>query len=91
MENQRDEKLWRLAEKRVKFKRHVASYVVVNIFFWALWFFTRNQYTEKLFPWPAWVSLGWGFGLFMNYIRVYHGHSDNDVEQEYRKLVDNEK
>jgi hypothetical protein len=90
MENQRDEKLWKLAEQRAGFKRHVLTYFAVNAFLWAIWLFNRDQYENNSIPWPAWASLGWGFGLLMNYIRVYHFHSENEVEKEYKKLIEKE-
>ncbi len=88
MEN-RDEKLWRAATQRVRFKRHVFTYVAVNIFLWCLWYFTHQNHETNGLPWPAWTSLGWGFGLLMNYIRVYHSDTDNQIEKEYEKLKNN--
>jgi hypothetical protein len=66
-----DKKLWRLAKKRADFKRHAITYVIVNIFLWLVWLFTKGGHMNWEggwhLPWPAWVSLGWGIGLAMNY------------------------
>ena len=86
MENQ-DDLLWRIAKKRVKFKRHLASYIIVNGFLWLLWWFTEGRQgfgTEM--PWPAWSSLGWGIGLAFSYYGAYHDNRDDDIIREYQKL-----
>lgn len=85
MEN-RDEKLWRTAAQRVKFRGHVMSYLLVNAFLWLLWYFTGQHERQDSIPWPAWVSLGWGFGLVMKYIKVYHLSTEDQVQKEYDKL-----
>ncbi len=89
MEN-RDEKLWQLATERARLKGKVFSYFAVNAFLWGIWFFTsRNanfHITDNFIPWPAWVSLGWGFGLVIKYIRIYHMHTEDKIQQEYDKL-----
>ena len=89
MEN-RDEKLWQLAAQRAGFKGKVISYIGTNIFLWAIWFITcRNNENvhEYLIPWPAWVTIGWGFGLVMRYVRIFHTNSDDQIQKEYDKLV----
>ena len=91
MENQRDEKLWHMAQQRVKFKGHLVSYILVNAFLWGIWLFTRDHSDHTGIPWPAWVSLGWGFGLAMRYFRTFHTNSGDEVEKEYQKLVDSQK
>ncbi len=86
MEN-RDEKLWQLASQRAKFKGNVFSYLAVNAFLWTVWYFTKSHYNEFDFiPWPTWVTLGWGFGLIILYIRIYHLSSEDDIQKEYEKL-----
>jgi hypothetical protein len=42
MEN-RDEQLWRIAKKRAGFKKHLATYIIINGFLWAVWFFTKGS------------------------------------------------
>ncbi|MEZ5026452.1 MAG: 2TM domain-containing protein [Chitinophagales bacterium] len=87
MEN-KDENLWRQAQKRVKFKRHLFTYIWVNIFLWVIWFFTRGEDIQSTIPWPAWTTFFWGIGLGFSYYNIYHS-SDNAVEKEYEKLKNN--
>lgn len=89
MEN-RDEQLWRIAKKRAGFKKHLASYIIVNGFLWALWFFTTRPYDEdyNMIPWPIWSTLGWGVGLAFSYYGAYMDNRDTDTMREYQKLKD---
>jgi hypothetical protein len=85
-QEQRDMQLWKLAEKRAKFKNHLGIYVIMNAFFWALWFFTdRHNYGVDV-PWPIWPMLGWGIGLAFNYFDAYHNDKMMSTEKEYEKL-----
>lgn len=92
-QQQRDERLWRMAKKRAGFKKHLTSYVVVNLFLWGIWWFTLGQYGVSTGPvaWPAWVTLGWGLGLAFNYFDAY-GDGDllSTTEKEYQKLKEKE-
>lgn len=58
METQLEE----LAKKRVQAKMgfiiHLAMYLVMNIGFVAIWYFTGHGY-----PWFMWPALGWGIGI----------------------------
>jgi hypothetical protein len=87
MQEERDEKLWKIAQKRAGFKRHLTAYVVVNTFLWALWYFTGGPSYGARIPWPAWSMLGWGLGLAFNYFDAY-GPADKQsaVEEEYERL-----
>ena len=91
MEN-RDEHLWRIAKKRAGFKRHLATYIIVNGFLWALWWFTtaRYSYDEGMVPWPIWSTLGWGVGLAFSYFGAYMDTRENDTMREYQRLKDRE-
>ena len=81
--------LWEIARKRASFKGHLVSYLVVNAFFWALWFFTGERYGKNnYFPWPVWPMLGWGIGLAFHFAGAYIFPESNSVENEYRKLKD---
>ncbi len=101
MEN-RDEHLWRIAKKRAGFKKHLASYIIVNGFLWLMWYFTQGnaellgndpdlqELREMNFPWPIWSTLGWGIGLAFNFYGAYLGDKETDVMKEYQKLKDKE-
>jgi hypothetical protein len=62
-----DEDLRDLAMKRVKERRdfqvHLVAYVVVNLFLWGVWAITSGVGS---YPWPLWVTLGWGIGVVLN-------------------------
>ena len=49
----KDPELWEIAHKRATFKTHLMSYIIVNAFFWVLWYFTEERYDDnEYFPWP---------------------------------------
>ena len=83
----RDPRLWQIARRRAGFKRHLATYIIINIFLWMIWFFTSSRTDQNGIPWPAWASLGWGIGLAYNYMGAYMTNPDNSVEKEYDKLT----
>ncbi len=79
--------LWEMAKKRAAFKKHLVSYLVVISFLWAIWFLSGRQHDlENNFPWPAWIMLWWGIGLAFSYSKAYGVNRHNAVEEEYRKL-----
>lgn len=83
----KDELLWQIAKKRASFKKHLASYVIVNAFLWAVWFLSkRADFYEERFPWPIWVMVFWGIGLAFNYADAYLYNIKDSVEREYEKL-----
>lgn len=86
---QRDEMLWKMAKRRAEFKKHLLTYLIINIFLWGLWLFGGIRHDNFSFPWPVFVSFGWGIGLSFNYIKAYTGFKDSLVEKEYQKLVNN--
>ncbi len=85
---QRDPKLWKIALKRARFRKNAYSYLVLNLFFWAIWWFTIGR-EEGLtgWPWPVWVMLGWGVALAFQYHDAYHGDKEELVDKEYEKLI----
>ncbi|HEY3252181.1 MAG TPA: 2TM domain-containing protein [Ignavibacteria bacterium] len=86
-EQQIDEKLWKIAKRRAEFKRHLLIYIVINIFLWSIWLVTGLMRGHLSYPWPAWVTFGWGIGVLFNYIGAYTGFKDSLTEKEYQKLV----
>ncbi len=91
----KDPILWEIAQKRAAFKKHLTSYVILNAFFWAIWFFTggiTKVYNGQFnLPWPVWPALGWGIGLAFHYRDAYVTPKSNAVEQEYEKLKNQNK
>ena len=47
-----------------------AAYVAVNVLLWLVWLFTDPS-TNGSIPWPAWVTLAWGFFLALDGWRAY--------------------
>jgi hypothetical protein len=85
----KDPDLWRVAQKRARFKRHAFTYVVINAFFWVIWLISRDHYYGGL-PWPVWPMLGWGIGLAFNYFDAYQDVKSTLAEKEYEKLKRNQ-
>jgi 2TM domain len=86
METEKDKELWKTAKKRVGFKGHLASYVIINIFFWVMWLLKGNGDENDIVPWPVWPMLGWGIGLTFHYLGAFVFTKHAAVEKEYEKL-----
>jgi hypothetical protein len=65
----RKEALASLRRKR-KLGENVVAYITVNGVLWLIWAFTDRS-TDGTLPWPAWVSLIWGFLLAMDAWRAF--------------------
>jgi hypothetical protein len=90
--NPRDDQLWKLAKKRANFKRSLLTYIIINAFLWAIWWFTGGHSSGwRGIPWPMWVMLGWGIGIVMQYIDAYGGNQQDLEEREYKKLQERER
>ena len=85
---EKEKALWKIAKKRVDFKRHLATYLIINAMFWLLWYFTDKDTSQKSFPWPIWPMFGWGIGLLFSYLNAYVFTKENAVQKEYNKLRD---
>ena len=77
--------LWDLARRRASFKTNFVTYIIVNSFFWLLWYFGGGDNNSK-YPWPIWPMLGWGIGLIFHYLSAYVNPKENAVQKEYDKL-----
>ncbi|MGH2574272.1 MAG: 2TM domain-containing protein [Ignavibacteria bacterium] len=89
--NQKDEKLWRIAKRRAEFKRHLFTYLLVNLFLWGIWLFAGLKNGHFGFIWPFFVTVGWGIGLTSNYLAVYTNIKESLADREYHKLIDKQK
>jgi hypothetical protein len=85
MPDPKEQMLWEIARKRASFKSHLFSYIVVNCFLWALWYF-GDGYDSGKYPWPIWPTLGWGIGLVFHFIGAYIYPQEDAVQREYEKL-----
>ena len=52
-------------KRKRKFAQDLVAYVAVNILLWVIWLFTGHSSNGSI-PWPAWVSLAWGFFLALD-------------------------
>jgi len=88
MEDQKDPKLWRMAKRRASFQQNLYSYIAVNIILWVIWWFTNGRYgNNNKWPWPLWLMIFWGIGVFFDYLKAYSGGDKESLaEQEYEKL-----
>ena len=72
---------------------HLRTYLIVNTALWLIWAlssagFRASGYFSWVFPWPLFPMIGWGIGLASHYFSVYRGgDQQNMVEEEYRKLL----
>lgn len=94
----KDPELWEIAQKRAGFKTHALTYVIMNSFFWAVWFFSSGRHHMDFenygwghFPWPVWPMIGWGIGLAFHFAGAYIFPKANSVEREYEKLKNSKK
>ena len=87
----KDPHLWEIAQRRASFKTHLATYIVINLFLWGVWYFTSQRYDHNGFPWPVWPTFGWGIGLFFHFLGAYVYPKSNSVEREYQKLTRDKK
>jgi len=85
----KDQQLWNIASKRARFKTSLLTYLLVNAFLWAIWYFTTGgsaTWNNFNFPWPIWPTLGWGLGIAFQFADAYVFPKSNSTEREYEKL-----
>ncbi len=85
-----DDKLWKMAQKRVSFRRHSIVFILVNIALAVIWYLSWDQTAERgpLTFWFLYTLCGWGIGLVIHYWNAYHD-DESSVEKEYNKLKEN--
>ena len=62
-------------QRRREFQGHLIAYCVVNVMVWSIWV-VIGLTSESWFPWPLFVTLGWGVGVVMNAREVYFRRPD---------------
>lgn len=80
---ERDERLWRIAKARAGFRNHLMTYLIINGALWIIWLLTG---AEGDVPWPLWPMFGWGLGLAFQYYNAFHKDPYGDTIREYEKL-----
>jgi hypothetical protein len=82
----KDPERWNQARRRAGFKTSLATYLVVNLFLVGIWAVTNYSNGFRGHFWPIWALLGWGIGLFFQYLGAYHQSSTFSVDKEYERL-----
>ncbi len=90
-DNSRDPQIWEIAQRRVSFKYHFVSYVIINAFLWIVWAMSGGENDHNGLPWAIWPTLGWGIGLLFHFLGAYVFPKQNAVEKEYEKLMKEKK
>ena len=82
----RKQALTRLKKKR-DFRTHAFAYMSVNLVVWGIWGVIAAT-GGGAWPWPVFITLGWGVGLAMNAYDVYGTRpiSESDVQSEMDRL-----
>lgn len=82
----RGEAVKRLNKKR-EFSAHLVAYILINLVVWAIWgvIFAASG---VWFPWPAFVTLGWGIGLAFHAWDVYGSKpiTEEEIQKEEARL-----
>src|SRR6266850_1368520 len=83
------EAIRRRAEKRVaarhEFFKHLGIYVIVNLFFWGIWYAVKNMFQGVdffAFPWPVLITFAWGIGISLHGLETFMKSGMMDVRRE---------
>lgn len=73
-----------------KFWQAAVLYVSANSLLWLIWVLT-DRTTDNSIPWPAWVSIIWGFFLAIDAFKAYSPWpakriTEHEIEREMRRL-----
>lgn len=67
MEREIRKRVEKKLERRNEFYTHLAAFVIINSILWTIWAFSGTA-----FPWPIFVTGGWGIGLFADWQEFYN-------------------
>jgi hypothetical protein len=84
----REEAVRRLRKKQ-DFRGHLLVYTLVNVVVWTIFLLTAPHG----FPWPVFVTAGWGIGVVMNAWEVYGRRpiTEGQIRHEIDGLRDGER
>ncbi len=93
VEDPREQAIASLRRKR-KFAEDVLAFVAVNGVLWLIWLISDRS-TNGSIPWPAWVSIIWGFLLAVDAWRAFggwpyslhRGITESDIDDEIRRAA----
>lgn len=84
---QRDEELWKIAQRRAKFQGSLISFVIISMILWGIWWFTGGiERGPGQMPWPLWPMFFMGIFLLFQFIKAYKTDNNTLTEKEYEKL-----
>jgi fatty acid desaturase len=85
----RREQAVRRVKKRRDFQTHLVAYLVINVVVWGIWVVIGAN-SHSWFPWPLFMTLGWGIGVAMNAWDVYFRRpiAEEEIRQEMQRLSD---
>lgn len=78
-----NDKLRRLAKKRVGFKKAVVITIFLSLMVILIWYFTTGPHS---YFWPLWPLLGFAFSLLIQGLEAYSGATLFSEDKEYKKL-----
>lgn len=78
----------RQIKKRRDFRAHLFAYVVINVVLWGVWAIIGVT-ADSWYPWPLWVTIGWGVGLTFNAWDVYLRRpiTEDEIRREMDRLA----
>src|SRR4051794_39951939 len=78
------EQALRSLKQRRDFQTHAFVYLTFNVIVWILWAIMGSG-----FPWPAFMTAGWGIGVLFNAWDVYVRRpiTEGDVQHEVERLT----
>jgi len=74
-------------KKRRDFRSHLVVYVLVNLLLWGIW--VVGGVSDGFgFPWPVFVTAGWGVGVLINAWDTYGATpiTEQEVQEEMKRL-----
>ena len=88
----REDAVARLRRKR-KFAQDAVAFISINGLLWLIWLIADRS-TDGSIPWPAWISLVWGFFLALDGWRAYGPWpsslstpiSESEIERELERM-----
>ena len=78
------EEAYRHVKARRDFVPHAIAYVLVNVLVWSVWALTGAD-----FPWPLFVTLGWGIGVAAHAWDAFFRRpiTTSDVDREIARMT----
>jgi hypothetical protein len=82
------EQALRSLKKRRDFHTHAFVYLTFNVLVWGIWAIIGAT-SGGWFPWPLWVTLGWGIALVFNAWDVYVRRpiTEAELQREIERLA----